>query len=129
MGPIEVLLGNDIVVTVPSDTAATVTEVSEGQFQIENSPQSTAPIVVTFQGQEIELPSGESVTVIEVAIDIKPGSDPNSIDSQDEKGVIPVAILSNDTFNAPSQVDRESLTFGRTGDENSLQRRENGKLR
>ena len=59
MGPIEVLLGNDIVVTVPSDTAATVTEVSEGQFQIENSPQSTAPIVVTFQGQEIELPSGE----------------------------------------------------------------------
>ena len=83
MGPIEVLLGNDIVVTVPSDTAATVTEVSEGQFQIENSPQSTAPIVVTFQGQEIELPSGESVTVIEVAIDIKPGSDPNSIDSQD----------------------------------------------
>lgn len=34
-------------------------------------------------------------------------------------GVIPVAILSTDTFNA-MEVDRESLTFGKTGQEQSL---------
>lgn len=56
---------------------------------------------------------------IEVAIDIKPGSYPNSI-YPGQKGTIPIAILWTPNFNAPSLVDRTSLTFGRTGDENSL---------
>jgi hypothetical protein len=54
-----------------------------------------------------------------VAIDIKPGSYPNSI-YPDQKGTIPVAILWTPDFDAPSIVDRTSLSFGRTGDENSL---------
>jgi hypothetical protein len=41
---------------------------------------------------------------------IKPGS----------KGKMRVAILSTKDFDAPSQVDRDSLTFGPTGDEKSL---------
>lgn len=45
----------------------------------------------------------ESVTV-PVAIDIKPGSFPNSI-NLNSSGVIPVAILSTPTFDAPARVD------------------------
>jgi CSLREA domain-containing protein len=54
-----------------------------------------------------------------VAIDIKPGSFPNAINTK-SKGKIPVAILSTNTFNAPSELDKTSLTFGKTGGELSL---------
>ena len=54
-----------------------------------------------------------------LTIDIKPGSFPNSINPGNE-GSIPVAILSNPTFDAPSRVDQTNLLFGRTGDEDSL---------
>lgn len=59
------------------------------------------------------------VTVILLAIDIKPGSFPNSINPR-SRGVIPVAILSGIGFDASAQVDQTSVTFGRTGDEPSL---------
>jgi hypothetical protein len=54
-----------------------------------------------------------------IGIDIKPGSFPNSINPNNE-GSIPVAILSNPSFDAPSRVDQTSLTFGSTGNEDSL---------
>jgi hypothetical protein len=54
-----------------------------------------------------------------VGIDIMPGSDVNPVNAK-RKGVIPVAILSTAEFNAPTDVDQGSLTFGRTGDEASL---------
>lgn len=54
-----------------------------------------------------------------VEVDIKPGGDRNSI-SRRGRGKIPVAILSSPTFDAPGQVDKASLTFGVTGDEDSL---------
>ena len=38
------------------------------------------------------------------------------------RGVVPVAILSTKTFNATTQVDRSSITFGATGNEKSLVR-------
>ena len=44
---------------------------------------------------------------------------PNNINPK-SKGRIPVAILSTKNLNAPSQIDPNSLTFGRTGDEQSL---------
>jgi hypothetical protein len=53
-----------------------------------------------------------------VDIDIKPGSSPNSINLKSE-GKIPVAILSTKDFNALN-VNVQSLTFGRTGNERSL---------
>lgn len=73
------------------------------------------------------LPSQNAVAVLSavltVAIDIKPdeGSDedPPPINSKSE-GKIPVAILSSPTFDAPGTIDRTSLTFGRTGSEQSL---------
>jgi murein DD-endopeptidase MepM/ murein hydrolase activator NlpD len=57
--------------------------------------------------------------VYDVQIDIKPGSYPNSINPKSE-GKIPVAILSTENFDAPNEIDRDFLTFGRTGDEESL---------
>jgi pimeloyl-ACP methyl ester carboxylesterase len=54
-----------------------------------------------------------------VNIDIKPGDFPNSIQRRSQ-GRIPVAILSTQTFDATTQVNRLSLTFGHTGDETSL---------
>lgn len=44
------------------------------------------------------------------AIDIKPGSDPNSINCDNEKGVIAVAILTTDDFDATT-VDHTTVTF------------------
>lgn len=48
--------------------------------------------------------------VVSVSIDIKPGSFPNSINPKSE-GVIPVAILSTDTFDATT-VDPSTVKFG-----------------
>lgn len=55
----------------------------------------------------------EAVEKIEVEIDIKPGSDPNSINPR-SKGVIPVAILTTETFDATT-VDPLSVAFGPNG--------------
>jgi hypothetical protein len=56
---------------------------------------------------------GYEIRIISVAIDIKPGSDPNSINLK-SKGVIPVAILTTDHFNAAT-VDPLSVEFGPNG--------------
>jgi hypothetical protein len=56
---------------------------------------------------------------VEIGIDIKPDGEPNSINPR-SRGNIPVAILSTDTFDATTEVDQASLTFGRTGHEDSL---------
>ncbi|MFQ5799871.1 MAG: FlgD immunoglobulin-like domain containing protein, partial [Bacteroidota bacterium] len=47
---------------------------------------------------------------ITVSIDIKPGSDPNSINCNNEKEVIPVAILTTADFDATT-VDHATVTF------------------
>jgi hypothetical protein len=54
-----------------------------------------------------------------VGIDIKPGSFPNSLRIK-SRGTIPVALLSTGDFDAGGQTDVSSLTFGRTGTEESL---------
>jgi hypothetical protein len=55
------------------------------------------------------------IRVIVVPIDIKPGSDPNSINPK-SKGKIPVAILTTGTFDATG-VDPSTVLFGATGTE------------
>ncbi|MHC4962551.1 MAG: hypothetical protein ACYTGA_10570, partial [Planctomycetota bacterium] len=54
---------------------------------------------------------GAAPSVIDVIVDIKPGSDDNII-NLGAKGVIPVAILSDATFDAPTLVDPDSLFLG-----------------
>jgi N-acetylneuraminic acid mutarotase len=56
---------------------------------------------------------------IHATIDIKPGSYPNTINMK-SKGKIPVAILSSEDFDAPTEIDPTSPTFGKTGEEESL---------
>lgn len=53
--------------------------------------------------------------VIRVALDIKPGSFPNSINPRSQ-GKIPVAILTTDTFDATT-VDATTVRFGKTATE------------
>jgi hypothetical protein len=47
---------------------------------------------------------------ISVAIDVKPGSDPNAINCRNANAVIAVAVLTTDTFDATS-VDHRTVTF------------------
>ena len=64
--------------------------------------------------------TGNTITsFIPIAIDIKPGSSTNPINPA-SSGTTPIAILSNASFDAPSLVDTSSVTFGRTGTEQSL---------
>jgi len=67
-------------------------------------------------------PAPDGPCANDIPIDIKPGSDSNSIIPR-SKGLIPVVILSTSDWDAPDQVDTESLTFGSTGNEDSLHRR------
>jgi len=76
---------------------------------VANPPFTYRPLFLEF-----EFPVAQ-----EVSIDIKPGNFPNSI-NPNSRGKISVAILSSDHFDAPSQVDQSSLTFGATGNESSL---------
>jgi CSLREA domain-containing protein len=55
----------------------------------------------------------------QVQIDIRPGNDHNPI-NPNSRATVPVAILSTPGFHAPDQVNPASLTFGRTGVEDSL---------
>jgi hypothetical protein len=60
-------------------------------------------------------------------IDIIPGSDPNSINCENERRTIRVAILSTEDFDATS-VDADSVRFGKTGTEASeVHRDDDGK--
>lgn len=56
----------------------------------------------------------------EVKIDIHPWNHHNTILRQSWWGLVQIAILSEAGFDAPKVVDPKSLTFGRTGDEDSL---------
>jgi hypothetical protein len=57
--------------------------------------------------------------LLQVEIDIHPGSAANPINPK-KNGVVPVAVLSTADFDASTEVDRTTLTFGRTGNEASF---------
>lgn len=77
-----------------------------------------------FVMDDVEIGSGTTIHVtdeVQATIDIKPGSDINPINPT-SKGVIPVAILWTEDVDPVALLVPDSLTFGRTGDEQSLAR-------
>ena len=105
----------------------------EGTATVTLNVKTTAPGMISnaasVSGNETDPDASnngvsESTTVF-VPIDIKPGSVTNPINPK-SKGKIPVAIFSTPDFDASTQVDRDLLTFGRTGEEESLHRRGKG---
>ena len=66
--------------------------------------------------------------VVEVAVDIKPGSDPNSWDCNDVNNDLPVAILSDANFDATT-VDANSVRFGKTGSAAAEVHKKNGQAK
>lgn len=72
-----------------------------------------------FAMDNLTLGAAGSTDAAVTTIDIKPGSKENPV-NPGSNGVIPVAILSTDTFSAPDLVDISTLTFGHSGDEQSL---------
>jgi len=84
------------------------------------APESNPdPVIVVVDGVEISVTPGEETMVSK--IDIKPRSRRNRIILW-RWGHIPVAILSSEGFDAPNDVERSTITFGKTGDEDSLVR-------
>jgi hypothetical protein len=82
--------------------------------------------IVRPQGAHCDIGAYEAAApLLRVAIDIKPDT-PENVIGANKKGIIQVAILSSETFDSPAEVDRSSLTFGRTGDESSLQVKKDG---
>ncbi len=65
-----------------------------------------------------KLEAPEALEELTVMFDIKPGDEKNRINPR-SKGVILVAILSDDIFSAPNEVDASSITFGPNGIEAS----------
>ncbi len=55
-----------------------------------------------------------------IQIDINPKTTRNLIEYRNSGALVPVAILSTPAFNAPQQIIKTSLTFGRTGSEQTL---------
>ena len=73
--------------------------------------------VTSWGTEETVIVGGTIETETCFEIDIKPSSDPNSINPK-SKGVIPVAILGSDIFDVET-VDPETVKFGSTGTEAS----------
>jgi 6-phosphogluconolactonase (cycloisomerase 2 family) len=92
-----------------------------------NADGSLSPIVGSpftasqspFAGLESLVAYPPKNCTLTVNIIVKPGSSPAMIDLRSQ-GSIPVAILSPPGFSAFAQVDNQSLTFGHSGNEQSL---------
>ena len=95
--------------------SGTVNVASEG-FSIDVSGSGPCPVQPTDDRDFIGTTAGPvGTSVLQVSTDIKPGSSPNSINPR-SKGVIPVAILTTETFDA-TDVDPSTVFFGPTGTE------------
>lgn len=98
--------------STPTDTPTPVSTETEVPT---DTPTST-PTVTATATPTATPPPGALV----VDIDIKPGSDPNSINLK-SKGVIPVAILTTEDFDAAT-VDPDTVRFGPGGAEKAHKR-------
>lgn len=109
-GPIEATFygndGREATTTLDSGNTLTFDEVD---FTFTADPDNTATIAVEVEGVEFRVAPGETLEG-PYNIDIRPESDTNPINA-DSKGLIPVAVLTTDLFDA-SSVDPASVTLG-----------------
>jgi uncharacterized repeat protein (TIGR01451 family) len=100
-----------IVVTVDASTACgtTLSSIAEAMG---NEPDPILPNTV----------SADTMITCPVELNIRPEASPNRIRLNGSTRLVHVTILSNSSFDAPNAVDRSSLTFGHSGNENSLHR-------
>lgn len=115
--PVALTWGEFHVLTVewsPTEVAFHVDGAEKARMQ--KSFSSPLPVGIwndrqtTMQTDWVKVESTTPDSALSVSIDIKPGSDPNSINPQ-SRGVIPVALLSSETFDA-AEVDPETVEFG-----------------
>lgn len=110
---VEVISGTVEIMFVADDGTEATTSLAEGNgltfepdtFIITAPENNVDTIVVLLDEEEISLAPGGSVSMVN--IDIKPGSDPNSI-NLGSRGVVLVAILTTDDFDA-STVDPQTV--------------------
>lgn len=91
-----------------------------GNYAIYASDKQANLVYDLFKTQALDQPvtqtiyyqseSGGNPMALQVAIDIKPGSGPNSINCRNKNEIIPVAILSTATFDATT-IDHTTVTF------------------
>ena len=62
-GPTELLLGNNVVVTIPAGATVIVSKIGQEQFEIQNSPESGVAIVIQALDQVLDLGPGEGTSV------------------------------------------------------------------
>ena len=118
-----VTLDPEVHYDVPSGTTVTFTETITVANDVE--PCNTLTATVTFyanshpaEGAEIGTQTiSIHVIPVPVEIDIKPGSDPNSI-NLNGNGVVPVGVFGSATFDV-NDIDVSTVLFGISGDNTS----------
>ena len=94
----------EIAVTIAPDTGTLTVEATSDPDPGSEPP----PVILEVGGAVVPIEPGEAL--LQVDIDIKPGSDPNCFNING-KGVIPVAVLGSPTFDV-EDINRDSLSFG-----------------
>jgi hypothetical protein len=114
--------------TSPSMDAGNSAVLPADALDLDSDGDTSEPIPLDLDylprvsGAAVDMGAYEVQALPPPGIDIKPGDPTNTI-SLAERGKLAVAILSTEQLNAPEQMDRAALTFGRAGDEPSLLRR------
>lgn len=78
---------------------------------------NSGPLTAVVGGMEVPIAPGNTTNVSE--IDIRPFTDHNII-IRSRWGLLPVAILSSESLDAFNDVETTTVTFGKTGNEDSL---------
>lgn len=117
--------GNDAGAFAINPQTGQITVANSGPLDYETIPQFNLTVRVTdtgglFADAAVTIRLTDVDETFSPPIDIRPGDDSNTINIK-SRGKIEVAILSTADFDART-IDINTLTFGRTGDEDSLSR-------
>lgn len=134
-GPVDATAGLDFIVSEECEATGgpnshALTSLGTGniepiasQWQIECDPSESVrsfEVSLTLTADDMHVEdsdfSNNQASVTHTDLDIKPNSDPNSVNMK-RKGVTSVAILSTDTFDAVDEVVQGTIKFGRSGTE------------